>query len=84
MGYQPLLMIMFHTGQFRSIKHFYIYYITIHLRKEFPQMVSYNRFVAILQEAMIPKAVMLKIFCLGTYIDWFNQFKGRENEYMAS
>ena len=60
-------MIMFHTGQFRSIKHFYIYYITIHLRKEFPQMVSYNRFVAILQEAMIPKAVMLKIFCLGTY-----------------
>ena len=67
MEYQPLLMIMFHTGQFRNIKHFSIYYISIHLRKEFLQTRLYNRFVKLQQEAMMPKAVLLKIFCLGTY-----------------
>ena len=44
-----------------------VYYISIHLRKEFLQTRLYNRFVKLQQEAMMPKAMLLKIFCLRTY-----------------
>jgi len=59
------IMIMFHAGQFRNIKHFYINYIMAHHQKEFPQTVSYNRFVELQQKAAIPMAIFLKTFCLG-------------------
>lgn len=45
------IMIMFHEVQFRNIKHFYINYVMVHHRKEFPQTVSYNRFVELQQKA---------------------------------
>lgn len=60
------IMILFHAGQFRNIKHFYINYVMTHLQKEFPQTVSYNRFVELQQKAVMPMAIFLKTFCLGT------------------
>ena len=39
------ILILFHVGQFRNLKHFYLHYVSQHLRKEFPRLVSYNRFV---------------------------------------
>lgn len=39
------LLISFHSGQFRNFKHFYINYCQVHLREDFPGMVSYNRFI---------------------------------------
>jgi hypothetical protein len=36
-----------------------------HLQKEFPQTVSYNRFVELQQKAVMPMAIFLKTFCLG-------------------
>jgi len=59
------IMILFHAGQFRNIKHFYISYVMAHLQKEFPQTVSYNRFVELQQKAVMPMAIFLKTFCLG-------------------
>lgn len=60
------ILIFFHAGQFRNIKHFYINYVQVHLKKEFPNTVSYNRFVELQQKAMIPMAVFLKTCCMGT------------------
>ena len=60
------ILIFFHVGQFRHLKHFYINYVMVHLKKEFPQTVSYNRFVELQRKAAIPMAVFLKTCCLGT------------------
>lgn len=39
------LLISFHNGQFRNFKHFYLNYVRTHLNKDFPNLVSYNRFI---------------------------------------
>lgn len=59
------LLIFFHIGQFRNLKHFYINYVQVHLKKEFPKTVSYNRFVELQRKATMPMAIFLKICCLG-------------------
>lgn len=60
------ILIFFHAGQFRNLKHFYINYVKVHLKNEFPKTVSYNRFVELQQKATIPMAVFLKTCCMGT------------------
>lgn len=59
------LLIFFHAGQFRNLKHFYTQYVQKHLIKEFPRTVSYNRFVELQQKASMPMAIFLKTCCLG-------------------
>jgi len=59
------ILILFHAGQFRNLKHFYLHYVSQHLRNEFPRLVSYNRFVELQQKATMPMAIFLKTFCLG-------------------
>ena len=39
------ILLVFHFGTFANFKHYYLHYIRIHLRREFPDAVSYNRFV---------------------------------------
>jgi hypothetical protein len=39
------LLIAFHSGQFRNFKHFYLHYARVHLKEDFPGLVSYNRFI---------------------------------------
>lgn len=68
------IMILFHIKQVRSLKFFYTQYVQVHMRKEFPMTVSYNRFVELQQKAVMPMAVFLKTCCLGkctgvSYID---------------
>lgn len=59
------IMILFHTGGFRNLKHFYTQYVQVHLQSEFPQTVSYNRFVELQEKALMPMVVFLKMYCLG-------------------
>ncbi len=59
------ILILFHTGQFRNLKHFYTQYVQIHLTSEFPKTVSYNRFVELQCKAAMPLAIFLKTCCLG-------------------
>ncbi len=60
------IMIAFHYGSFRNLKHFYINYVQKHLKSEFPETVSYNRFVELQQKSIIIMAVLLKTYCLGS------------------
>lgn len=60
------LMILFHTGAFKTLKDFYLFYVKIHLKEEFPNTVSYNRFTELMQSAVLPMTIMMKTCCLGS------------------
>lgn len=59
------ILIVFHLGQFRNLKHFYQQHVQKHLNGEFPETVSYNRFTELQKKALIPMVVFLKMCCLG-------------------
>lgn len=59
------IMVLFHYGAFKNMKHFYQYFVKEHLAGEFPQTVSYNRFVELMQSAVLPMTLFLKTCCLG-------------------
>lgn len=68
------IMIMFHSGGYRCMKHFYIHYLQKHLTDIFPNTVSYNRFVELMQSVALPMTLFLKMNCLGeatgiSYVD---------------
>jgi len=60
------IMICFHLGSFRNMKHFYINYVQKHLKSEFPKTVSYNRFVELMQKAVLPMTLFLKLKRMGS------------------
>lgn len=59
------IMVMFHTGSFRNMKDFYLGYIQRHKTDMFPNTVSYNRFVELMQAATLPMSIFLKTCCMG-------------------
>jgi hypothetical protein len=59
------ITVLFHLSGHRTFKHFYLYYVQEHLQKEFPQTVSYNRFVELMQANMLPLTLYMKTCCLG-------------------
>jgi len=68
------VLLLFHFGTFKNFKHYYIHYIGIHLKKEFPKQLSYNRFIAIEHGVFVPMIFFLNMVCLGkctgiTFID---------------
>lgn len=56
---------LFHLGGFRCFKHFYIFYVQKHMQNEFPNTVSYNRFVELMQSTLLPMTMFAKTCCLG-------------------
>lgn len=59
------ILIIFHLMNYRELKHFYINYVQVHLKPEFPDTVSYNRFVELQQKVFLPMCAFLKSCCLG-------------------
>lgn len=59
------ILILFHLGQFRNLKHYYINYVQKHLSKDFPETVSYNRFTELQKKALLPMTIFLQHMCLG-------------------
>jgi len=59
------IMVLFHSGGFKNMKHFYLYYVQKHQLDLFPNTVSYNRFVELMQAATLPMSVFLKTCCMG-------------------
>ena len=60
------ILISFHLGGFRNLKHYYVFYVKQHLNQEFPRLVSYNRFIELQQQAVFPLIIFLN--CVG----WVN------------
>lgn len=59
------IIMLFHLSGFRCFKHFYLFYVQRHMQSDFPQTVSYNRFVELSQSVVLPMAIFLKTCCLG-------------------
>ena len=47
------IVILFHQSDYRTFKHFYNY-VCNHLKKEFPKLISYSRFVYLMKNTFIP------------------------------
>jgi transposase len=54
------ILIVFHQSQYRTFKAFYLLYLSQHARGEFPGLVSYTRFVALIPPAFMPLCVYLQ------------------------
>ena len=48
------ILVLFHSGAFKNLKSFYIFYVQKHMKKEFPHTVSYNRLIELQRKACIP------------------------------
>lgn len=59
------ILICFHLSDYRTLKHFYCDYVCVHLRKEFPCLVSYNRFVELQSKAALPLLMFVSAESLG-------------------
>ena len=59
------ITILFHLSGFRTFKHFYIFYVQKHMKKDFPSTVSYNRFTELMQQNIMPLSLFLKTCCMG-------------------
>jgi hypothetical protein len=53
------ILILFQASGYRTFKGFYTQHVHAHLRDEFPQLVSYTRFVALMPRYLVPLAVYL-------------------------
>ena len=51
-----ILLILFHAKNYRTFKHFYLEHVHVHMRGEFPNLVSYNRLIE-----LVPKALAVLI-----------------------
>jgi hypothetical protein len=67
------ILILFQQSGYRTFKGFYTQHVQTRLRAEFPQLVSYVRFVALTPRVLLPLAVYLQTqfgACMGiSFID---------------
>jgi hypothetical protein len=54
------LIILFHQSNYRAFKAFYRKHVQKHLKAEFPELVSYPRFVALMPRAFGPLCAYLQ------------------------
>lgn len=53
------ILIYFHQSQYRNFKAFYLLHLSRHCRSEFPHLLSYTRFVALIPTALMPMCLYL-------------------------
>jgi hypothetical protein len=54
------ILIHFHQSHYRTFKAYYMDYVQVHLSSEFPHLVSYPRFVALIPRMMVPLLAYLQ------------------------
>jgi transposase len=59
------ILIHFHQSHYRDFKAYYSEHVLPHLRREFPGLVSYTRFVDFIPSALIPLCAYFQYACLG-------------------
>lgn len=59
------ILMLYHFGSFKNFKHFYLMYIGVNLRQEFPKQLSYTRFVSIEHKVFAPMMLFLNLVCFG-------------------
>ena len=59
------ILIYFHFNTFRNFKHYYLFYVKVHLHDLFPKQLSYNRFVELESRVAVEMMLFLQLFCFG-------------------
>ena len=59
------ILIHFHQSHYRNFKAYYCEHVLPHLRSEFPNLVSYTRFVDYIPSALFPLCAYFQLTCLG-------------------
>ena len=59
------ILICFHFNTFRNFKHYYLFYVKMHLCDLFPKQLSYNRFVELESRVSVEMMLFLQLFCFG-------------------
>lgn len=59
------ITIYFHLSNYRNFKAYYIEHVSTVLKPYFPKLVSYNRFVELMQQALIPLLLYMTKFRTG-------------------
>ena len=59
------ILIYFHFNTFRNFKHYYLFYVKVHLHDLFPKLLSYNRFVELESRVAVEMMLFLQLFCFG-------------------
>lgn len=59
------ILIYFHSFRQRDFKTYYTQFVQVHLREEFPNLVSYQRFVELMPSVLVPLCAYLH-HCYGT------------------
>jgi hypothetical protein len=54
------IAILFQQSHYRTFKAFYTGYVQVHLRREFPHLVSYTRFIELLPRVLVPLTIYLQ------------------------
>lgn len=55
------IIVLFHQTGYRNFKTFYVDYVCRYLHKDFPELVSYNRFVALMPSILVPLCAYLQL-----------------------
>jgi len=58
------IIIHFHQSRYRTFKDYYVRHVCVHLRREFPALVSYTRFVELMPQTLVPLMAYLR-HCFG-------------------
>jgi len=59
------IMIHFHQARYRDFKTYYTEYVRVYLCDEFPQLVSYTRFVELMGRVLVPLMAYFYYACRG-------------------
>ncbi len=59
------IVIYFHLMRYRDFKHYYLFHVCRNMTSEFPNLVSYNRFVELSKKSLLPLVVYLRTQCPG-------------------
>jgi hypothetical protein len=59
------ILIHFHQSHYRDFKAYYLGHVLVHLKREFPGLVSYTRFVDFIASALLPLCAYFQQTCLG-------------------
>lgn len=60
------IIIHFQQSNYRHFKAYYTGYVSVYLRSEFPNQVSYHRFVELMPDALLPLSAYLRSRLVGT------------------
>ena len=60
------ILICFHMGQFRNFKHYYLNHIATTLASDFPELLSYSRFIQIEHRVVIPLLMFIRLIGFGS------------------